>query len=291
MDKSSPSVCQVHGPSGAEEMLGNLFPVDFDQQFDLKITLTLHDAWQRLAHAMQRRARERRGHVCHGLGYCFNARSLVENDPRSNESPSCVFAPQGPIHDDSGHVSLRIWVPFCSLDDLIKYYTRKNTPRNHKGVPNWRKSGCPATPLTGRDSKLSLCDCWRHGCGLANRSSGALNYSLSSPDLNNIPPKQISSINIHTWSSVSHPMRSPAVLRCSQDPRSTLRFYCAATPLCTAPLSEAGDSDIQRIPPEKQLQLRRGTTPRLSIGKASRWWGLNQRCQWGTWKQRAGKSS
>ncbi|CAK9065722.1 Hypothetical protein SCF082_LOCUS33572 [Durusdinium trenchii] len=122
--------CQVHGPSGAEEMLGNLFPVDFDQQFDLKITLTLHDAWQRLAHAMQRR-----------------------------------------------------------------------------------------------------------------------------------------------------------------DPRSTLRFYCAATPLCTAPLSEAGDSDIQRIPPEKQLQLRRGTTPRLSIGKASRWWGLNQRCQWGTWKQRAGKSS
>eukprot|EP00913_Durusdinium_trenchii_P031827 g29805.t1 len=50
------------------------------------------------------------------------------------------------------------------------------------------------------------------------------------------------------------------------DPRSTLRFYCAATPLCTAPLSEAGDSDIQRIPPEKQLQLRHEAAERHQMG-------------------------
>eukprot|EP00434_Breviolum_minutum_P037509 symbB.v1.2.033259.t1/scaffold4106.1/size44601/3 len=33
----------VHGPDGADEMLRSLFPIDVDQQFDLKITIQLHD--------------------------------------------------------------------------------------------------------------------------------------------------------------------------------------------------------------------------------------------------------
>ncbi|CAE7770805.1 unnamed protein product, partial [Symbiodinium necroappetens] len=40
------------------------------------------------------------------------------------------------------------------------------------------------------------------------------------------------------------------------DPQSTLRFFIAASPLASAPLSEAGDTDIQRIPPGRRQQLK-----------------------------------
>ncbi|CAL1155734.1 unnamed protein product [Cladocopium goreaui] len=50
------------------------------------------------------------------------------------------------------------------------------------------------------------------------------------------------------------------------DPQSTMRFYSSAVPLATAPLSEAGDTDIQRIPPEKQRQLREEAQRRHRMG-------------------------
>ncbi|CAJ1445478.1 unnamed protein product, partial [Effrenium voratum] len=49
-------------------------------------------------------------------------------------------------------------------------------------------------------------------------------------------------------------------------PQSTLRYYCSAAPLATAPLSEAGDTDIQRIPPDQLAQLQEEALKRHRMG-------------------------
>lgn len=48
-----------------------------------------------------------------------------------------------------------------------------------------------------------------------------------------------------------------------------LRMYCSAIPLAQAPLSEAGDSDIQRIPEEKRAQLQLEASIRHELGDAA----------------------
>eukprot|EP00439_Symbiodinium_sp_Y106_P069241 s960_g11.t2 len=50
------------------------------------------------------------------------------------------------------------------------------------------------------------------------------------------------------------------------DPQSTLRFFIAASPLASAPLSEAGDTDIQRIPPARRQQLKQEALARHRQG-------------------------
>lgn len=46
----------------------------------------------------------------------------------------------------------------------------------------------------------------------------------------------------------------------------SLRLYCSANPLAAAPLSEAGDSDIQRIPEARQGRFRLEAAIRHEIG-------------------------
>jgi len=54
------------------------------------------------------------------------------------------------------------------------------------------------------------------------------------------------------------------------DWRDSLHLYMAASPLAAAPLSEAGDSDIQRIPEERRLKLQMDAKIRHAISDTTK---------------------